>query len=102
MKYAMIKRPSDMVMNILRRKSYDQSIREKLENTAVDAIGMCQGTVIEIMVAGDIAEKTADVFACEINGSCPQHITCLAVIGSISAVDAAMEAIKASVDENVG
>lgn len=102
MKYAMIKRPSDMVIKILRRKSFDKSILEKLENTTVDAIGMCQGTVIEIMVAGDIAEKTADVLVCEINGSCPQHITCLAVIGSISAVDAAMEAIKASVDENVG
>ena len=71
MKYAMIKRPSDMVIKILRRKSFDKSILEKLENTTVDAIGMCQGTVIEIMVAGDIAEKTADVLAVSYT-----HLTC--------------------------
>ena len=51
--------------------------------------------MLEIIVASDVAEKTADVFAGEIDGSCPQHMTCLAVIGKTSAVAAAMDAIKA-------
>ncbi|MDJ0932694.1 MAG: hypothetical protein QNJ43_19980 [Breoghania sp.] len=39
--------------------------------------------------------KAADVFTVEIYGTCPQHVTSLAVLGEISAVKTAMETIEA-------
>lgn len=85
---------------MLKRKVFHTDLFEQLQNKPIEAIGICQGTVLEVMVAGDIAEKAADVYACELNGSCPQHITCLAVVGDISAVDAAISSIEKSLLES--
>ena len=95
MKCAVIHRPSEAALSLRARKVRDKALRDIIENGHVESIGICQGTVLEIIVASDVAEKTADVFAGEIDGSCPQHMTCLAVIGKTSAVAAAMDAIKA-------
>lgn len=94
MKVATIHRPSEAALSIIGRKVYDPSIREAVSNGSAESIGICQGTVLEIIAASDIAEKTADVIAGELNGSCPQHMTCLVVIGKTSAVTAAVDAIK--------
>ena len=95
MKCAVIHRPSEAALSLIARKVRDKALRDIIENGHVESIGICQGTVLEIIVASDVAEKTADVLAGEIDGSCPQHMTCLAVIGKTSAVAAAMDAIKA-------
>ena len=95
MKCAVIHRPSEAALSLIARKVRDKALRDIIENGHVESIGICQGTVLEIIVASDVAEQTADVFAGEIDGSCPQHMTCLAVIGKTSAVAAAMDAIKA-------
>jgi hypothetical protein len=62
----------------------------------VEAVGICQGSVMDILVASDVAEKAAGVASGEINGSCPQHMTCLIVVGDTGSVRAAMEAVKES------
>ena len=94
MKCTVISRPSPSVVQILSRRVYDHAMQEQLKTNPPDAVGICQGAVLEIIQAGDIAEKTSSVIAAELSGSCPQHITCLAVFGSISAVTAAIEAIQ--------
>ena len=96
MKFAVIHRPSDAALSMIARRISDQTVRGALKNDGIESIGVCQGSVLEIIVAGDIAEKTADVTACELNGSCPQHMTCLVVLGKTSAVAAAMDAVAAS------
>lgn len=99
MKYALIQRPSPATIGMLKRKTTDAGIREELEQRGVEAIGICQGTVLEVLVASDIAEKAAGVIAGEVNGNCPQHITCLAILGETGAVNAALEAVKTAVFE---
>ena len=94
MKTIIIHRPSAAAISILQRKVCDRICRETLVEGGVESVGVCQGNVLEIITASDIAEKTSDVMASEINGSCPQHMTCLAIIGKTSAVVAAIEAIN--------
>ena len=96
MRSAAIHRPSEAALAIIARKVHDKAIREALENGSVESVGICQGTVLEIIVASDIAEKTSAVIASELNGSCPQHMTCLVVVGKTSAVTAAIDAITAA------
>ncbi|MEE0741099.1 MAG: BMC domain protein [Emergencia sp.] len=100
MKFATIHRPSKSTLSLLKRKIYDEEMRDVLTCESVESVGICQGTVVEIIVASDIAEKTSNVLAGEINGSCPQHMTCLAVVGSTAAVMAAIEAIKGRLESN--
>ena len=99
MKCTVISRPSTAVVQMLSRRVYDQALREQLQSSPPDAVGICQGAVLEIIWAGDIAEKTSDVTVAELSGSCPQHITCLAIFGSISAVTAAIEAIRTGLEK---
>jgi microcompartment protein CcmL/EutN len=67
--------------------------RAKLDGLFIDAIGLIQANVSNILYFADIAQKAAAVFPVELNGSCPQHIITLALLGDIAAVDAAMDAI---------
>ncbi|WP_300472358.1 BMC domain-containing protein [Breoghania sp.] len=54
-----------------------------------------QSNITDLFYFSDIAMKAADVFTVEIYGTCPQHVTSLAVLGEISAVKTAMETIEA-------
>lgn len=99
MKCAAIHRPSESTLSMIKRKSYDKALHDAIEAGMAESIGICQGSVLEIIVASDIAEKTSNVLSGEINGSCPQHMTCLAVIGKTSAVVAALDAIKLSCEK---
>ncbi|WP_066456587.1 BMC domain-containing protein [Anaerotruncus rubiinfantis] len=96
MKYALIQRPSPATISMLKRKTADAGIKAELGGRMVEAVGLCQGSVLEVLVASDVAEKAAGVTAGEVNGNCPQHITCLAILGDTEAVHAAMEAVKAA------
>ena len=42
----------------------------------------------------DLAQKASDVEVFEINGNCPQHLTCLAILGTAAAVDEAVKRIQ--------
>lgn len=79
---------------MLRRKAPDGAVRACLDGGGAESVGLCQGTVLEILVAADVAEKAAGVTAGELTGSCPQHMTCLVLLGDTGAVRAAMEAVR--------
>lgn len=96
MKVIIVNRPSSAALAIVKRKTYDEKIKHALEQDGGDCIGICQGSVLEVIAAGDIAEKTSDVIAGELSGSCPQHTTCLVIVGKTSAVVASVDAVKAA------
>ena len=64
----------------------------KLEQ--VDAIGLVQGRLIEMVCAADVAEKAVGVTVEDIRGSCPQNMILLAIFGDTASVEAALEEIK--------
>lgn len=59
-----------------------------------DAVGLVQGSVIDMVCAADIAEKTVNVQAFDVKGVCPQHMTVLALFGDTAAVEDALYQIK--------
>lgn len=87
-----INTPSKGTIRILLRKIQDSNVKEYLQSSSVNSIGLIQGQLAEIIAAADIAEKASDVEVTEITGICPQHITMIGVFGETSAV---LEAIKA-------
>lgn len=86
--------PSKGTMRILQRKVCDDQIKEMLLNEKVMAIGLVQGSVAEIIMAADVAEKASNVEISEINGNCPQHITMIGMFGDVTAVNEAINAIR--------
>ena len=71
--------------------------KEAIKN--VDAIGLAQGKLIEMIYAIDIAEKAAGVIVEDIKGICPQHMTSIAILGDTSSVESAIEEIKLKLKE---
>lgn len=60
----------------------------------IDAIGLVQGRMIEMVVAADIAEKAVGVTVEDIRGSCPQNMILLAIFGDTASVESALVQIK--------
>ena len=89
-----INSPSKGTINIILRKIHDESIKSKLENGTYNSLGLMQGPLAEIIVAGDIAEKASNVDVAEIPGVCPQHITMIGVFGDTAAVSEALKAVN--------
>lgn len=58
------------------------------------ALALLHGDVCDLIYASDVAQKASDVEVFEINGNCPQHVTCLGILGSASAVDEAIRKIR--------
>lgn len=86
--------PSKGTMRILQRKVCDEQINEIIQDEKVRAIGLVQGSVADVIMAADVAEKASNVEISEINGNCPQHITMIGIFGDIAAVNEAINAIK--------
>lgn len=84
--------PSKLVLNMFYRKM-GADAREEVKSRKFEAIGLFQTTVPGILYYADRVFKTSNVYPVEINGSCPQHITTLAVFGDTSAVETAMKMI---------
>ena len=61
---------------------------------SIDAIGLVQGRMIEMVVAADIAEKAVGVTVEDIRGSCPQNMILLAIFGDTASVESALAQIK--------
>jgi ethanolamine utilization microcompartment shell protein EutS len=91
-----IKHPSKGTIDILYRRK--GSPRDVLPEN-IDAIGLVQGKVIEMIVASDAAQKSVDVTVEDIKGNCPQHMIMLAIFGETAAVETAMSAIKDRLEE---
>ena len=89
-----INSPSRGTINIILRKIHDDPIKSKLENATYNSLGLIQGPLAEIIVAGDIAEKASNVDIAEIPGICPQHITMIGIFGDTAAVSEALKAVR--------
>lgn len=86
-----IKSPSQGTIDILmRRKGSPHSETPPV----IDAIGLVQGRMIEMVVAADIAEKAVGVTVEDIRGSCPQNMILLAIFGDTASVESALAQIK--------
>lgn len=86
--------PGNDVLDMLLRRM-PAPCRKQIEDIYIDAVGLVQTNIVNVMYLADIAQKAAPVYPVELNGSCPQHIVCLALFGEVSAVETAMHAIEA-------
>lgn len=91
-----IKSPSEGVVKMLKSRSV---AKDFLGNEAFDTVGLVQGKLIEMIVATDLAEKSADVEVVEIKGVCPQHFTMIAVLGDVASVGEALKIISNQFNE---
>jgi ethanolamine utilization microcompartment shell protein EutS len=91
-----IKHPSQGTIDILyRRKGSPRDVQP--DN--IDAVGLVQGKVIEMIVASDAAQKSTGVAVEDIRGNCPQSMILLAIFGETAAVETAMRSIKERLEE---
>lgn len=91
MEYRIIKSPTKGTLDILcRRKGSGPS--KELER--VDAVGLVQGRLIEMVCAADVAEKAVGVTVEDIRGNCPQTMILLAIFGDTASVESALEEIR--------
>lgn len=90
----LINAPHADVLHMLQRRMPLDG-RTWLETHRVGAVAIVQVPVPEIFALADVALKAADVFATELHGNCPQHVSSLAIFGETSAVRAAVDAIAA-------
>lgn len=90
-----IKSPSQGTVDILlRRKGSNQTVMPE----CMDAIGLVQGKMIDMIVASDIAEKAVGVTVEDIKGSCPQNMVLLALFGDTASVESALQQIRAATE----
>lgn len=76
---------------ILRRLPID--VKKEIEDKTFASIALVDANVPSVFYYADIAAKSGDVFTAEMRGTCPDHITTLAIFGDISAVAIAVKAI---------
>ncbi|WP_251158576.1 BMC domain-containing protein [Caniella muris] len=58
------------------------------------ALGLVQGKLIDMVVASDIAEKSAGVTVTDVRGSCPQNMVMLAIAGGMAEVEECLRRIR--------
>ena len=93
-KFRIISAPSPGIKEMLLRKANAKAnIKEDILQNAT-AIGLFQATVVDCYYYADLGQKAADVIALEINGTCPQRLSMMALFGDLSAVNAAVRAIN--------
>lgn len=95
MEYRIIKSPSRGTLDILIRRMGPGTS----ENMCMDAVGLVQGRMIDMICAVDIAEKAVGVTTVDIKGSCPQNLIMIAIFGDTSSVESAIEEIKLSLEK---
>ena len=93
MKKRIINAPTPETLAMLKRRMPSES-RNRLELVRIDAIGLIMLPIPDVYFYADLASKSAHVAVSEIFGSCPQHITTLAIFGEVSAVNEAMRFIE--------
>lgn len=96
MEFRIIKTPSAGTIDILKRRMAPGA---GTDLSHVDAVGLVQGKMIEMIYASDIAEKAVGVTVEDIRGSCPQNMILIAIFGDTSSVESAIQEIKRKVEE---
>ncbi|KNZ40698.1 BMC domain-containing protein [Acetobacterium bakii] len=99
MKIELINGVSRGTLEIIARKISDRTITDRILQNEFTAVGLCQGDIVSMLVASDIAEKTSDVVVSEISGVCPQHITCLGIFGDVTSVEASLAVIESRLNK---
>lgn len=90
-----IKSPSAGTVDILMRR---KGSAKNEQPACIDAIGLVQGKMIDMVVAADIAEKAVGVTVEDIRGSCPQNMILLAIFGDTASVEAALKQIRSEIE----
>jgi ethanolamine utilization microcompartment shell protein EutS len=90
-----INSPSAGILKILAKKAADTRLQEAAKEGSVNALGLVQGQLADIYMAGDIAEKAASVKIAEVAGMCPQHMSMICVFGDVAEVAEALKAVRA-------
>ncbi|MGX8700722.1 hypothetical protein [Caproiciproducens sp.] len=90
--------PGKDVVAMLRRRLSAEA-RSVLDQMHFEAVALIQTSVPNLFYFADIGQKSGKVFAAEITGSCPQHITTLALFGNTESVKMAMKAIERTVQD---
>jgi hypothetical protein len=98
MEFRIIKSPSEGAVDILMRR-IGTGIHSKFES--VDAVGLVQGRMIDMIFAADIAEKAVGVTVADVRGSCPQNMILIALFGDTASVEAAIQEIKRKSEEGI-
>lgn len=98
MELRIIKSPSESTIDIITRR-IGLGTNKKMER--VDAIGLVQGRMIDMICAADIAEKAVGVTVADVRGSCPQNMILIAIFGDTASVEAAMKEIKRKAEEGI-
>ncbi|WP_038149657.1 BMC domain-containing protein [Vibrio litoralis] len=93
MKKRIINAPSPDTLTMFKRR-VPSEFRQRLGLIRIDAIGIAMLPIPDLYFCADLASKCADVAVTEITGSCPQHVTALAIFGEVSAVNEAMRTIE--------
>lgn len=96
MEFRIIKSPSQGTIDILRRR---MGTNCKTDLNDIDAVGLVQGRMIEMIYAADIAEKAVGVTVEDIRGSCPQNMILIAIFGDTASVESAVKEIKIKMEE---
>ena len=93
-KTRIMKTVSPGTKEIIGRRARKDNLEELFRQNA--ALALVQGSVCDMIFASDVAQKASDVEVFEIMGSCPQHMTCLGILGDVAAVEAAVQKVKAA------
>lgn len=96
MEFRIIKSPSKGTIDIL-MKRLGTGVSNDLG--CVDAIGLVQGRMIDMICAADIAEKAVGVTVSDIRGSCPQNMIMIAIFGDTASVESAILEIKCNLEK---
>ena len=91
----LINSPDSLVVDMLLRKLSPHA-RELNDKEVFGAVALVQTNLPNIYYYADIAVKAADVKTYEMTGSCPQHISTLAILGSSASVKEAVRAIQSA------
>lgn len=96
MEFRIIKSPSEGTIDILKRR---MGVNCKTDLNSIDAVGLVQGRMIEMICAADIAEKAVGVTVEDVRGSCPQNMILIAIFGDTASVESAIKEIKIKMEE---
>lgn len=78
----------DIIRSRIRKDAYQNLFQDN------SSLALLHGDVCDMIYASDVAQKAADVAVFEIPGSCPQHMTCLGILGDVAAVETAVARIQ--------
>jgi len=68
--------------------------RERILGKKWGAVGLVQDQLPNLFAMADIADKQTDVIVEEIMGTCPQHLTMIAIFGDTASVRTALDSLE--------